>query len=70
MTKKYGVWAVRSCNSIFGEDQNWCHNDGEIITFDTMEEAAKQAEEWGKGLANVRYYPQEIDMEQDFTIKM
>ncbi|MDT8719692.1 hypothetical protein IAI10_23945 [Clostridium sp. 19966] len=41
--KQYGVWAVRSANSVCGAAQSWCKHQGEPIKFDTYEQAAAHA---------------------------
>lgn len=41
----YGVWAVRSGNSIFGHAESWCKDNGRVIEFDSVAEAEKYAAE-------------------------
>ena len=54
--KVYGVWAVRSGNSIFGHAEAWCKHYGAPIEFDSKDEAQKYAAELNKGAtANCRY---------------
>lgn len=62
---KYGVWSVRSGNSIFGSAEAWLKNDEEPFVFGTYDEAAAKAEETSKSMnsTNLRYYAKEIDFE-------
>lgn len=41
--KEWGVWAVRSAQSVCGAAQAWCKNDGVEIELDTEQEAKKLA---------------------------
>ena len=36
--KEYGIWAVRSGNSIFGSAEAWCKNNGVPIKFSSEKE--------------------------------
>lgn len=60
--KQYGVWAVRSANSVCGAAQNWCKHNGELIKFDTYEQAAAHAKSLNENAysPNVHYYPKEV----------
>lgn len=62
---KYGVWAVRSANSVCGAAESWCKHKGEPIKFDTSEQAAAYAEALNKNAysPNVHYYPKEMEPE-------
>lgn len=62
---KYGVWAVRSAASVAGHAEAWCKNDGEPVTFDTMEGAEDYAGILNKSVrtANVHYYAKEMPQE-------
>ena len=53
MSKKYGVWAMRSAASVCGAAQSWCKHGGKPIEFDTME----QAESYAKKLNESCYSP-------------
>ncbi len=60
MEKVYGVWAVRSAQSIFGHAEAWCKDDGKPLEFPTYEAAAAYAAELNRmTTANVHYYPKE-----------
>ncbi len=63
--KQYGVWAVRSANSVCGAAQSWCKHNGEPIKFDTQEQAAAHAETLNENVhsLNVHYYPKEMEPE-------
>lgn len=63
--KQYGVWAVRSANSVCGGPQSWCKNNGEPIKFDTCEQAAAHAKSLNENAyrPNVHYYPKEMEPE-------
>lgn len=63
--KQYGVWAVRSANSVCGAAQNWCKHNGEPIEFDTYEQAAAHAKFLNENAysPNVHYYPKEMEPE-------
>jgi hypothetical protein len=63
--KQYGVWAVRSANSVCGTAQSWCKHNGQPIKFDTYEKAAAHAKSLNNNAysPNVRYYPKEIEPE-------
>lgn len=39
----YGVWAVRSGNSMFGPAQAWCKDNGKVIEFESKADAEKYA---------------------------
>lgn len=43
--KVYGVWAIRSGNSIFGHAEAWCKDHGKVIEFESKTEAEKYAAE-------------------------
>lgn len=70
MGKKYGVWAVRSAASIFGEAQSWCKNNGQPIEFDTMAEAESYAKELNETMRseNVNYYAKEKESERQVIL--
>ncbi len=60
MEKTYGVWAVRSAQSIFGHKEAWCKDDGKPLEFPSYEAAAAYAAELNrKTTVNVHYYPKE-----------
>ncbi len=63
--KQYGVWAVRSANSVCGAAQSWCKHNGESIKFDTYEQAAVHAKSLNDNAysPNVHYYPKEMEPE-------
>lgn len=63
--KQYGVWAVRSANSVCGAAQSWCKHNGESIKFDTYEQAAAHAKSLNDNAysPNVHYYPKEMEPE-------
>lgn len=63
--KQYGVWAVRSANSVCGAAQSWCKHNGEPIKFDTYEQAAAHAKSLNENAysPNVHYYPKEMEPE-------
>lgn len=63
--KQYGVWAVRSANSVCGVAQSWCKHKGEPIKFDTYEQAAAHAKSLNENAysPNVHYYPKEMEPE-------
>lgn len=65
MSQKYGVWAVRSGNSVCGAAQNWCKNKGIPLEFDHKEKASAYAQQLNEkmGSSNVSYYPKEMDQE-------
>lgn len=65
MEQKYGVWAVRSANSVAGAAEAWCKHNGKPMKFDTMAQAEQYAAELNKNLVtlNVRYYPREMEPE-------
>jgi hypothetical protein len=61
--KKYGIWAVRSANSIFGAAVSWCKKNGQVVTFDSKEEADIETERMNKLVEctpNVSYYTKEM----------
>lgn len=62
---QYGVWAVRSANSVCGAAQSWCKHNGEPIKFDTYEQAAAHAKSLNNNAysPNVHYYLKEIEPE-------
>ena len=43
MSKKYGVWAVRSANSVCGAAESWCKHEGKPMEFESREQASKYA---------------------------
>ncbi|WP_101908607.1 DUF4406 domain-containing protein [Marasmitruncus massiliensis] len=63
--EQYGVWAVRSANSVCGAAQSWCKHNGEPIKFDTYEQAAAHAKSLNENAysPNVHYYPKEMEPE-------
>ncbi|ERI89945.1 hypothetical protein HMPREF1982_04211 [Clostridiales bacterium oral taxon 876 str. F0540] len=63
--KQYGVWAVRSANSVCGAAQSWCKHNGEPIKFDAYEQAAAHAKSLNENAysPNVHYYPKEMEPE-------
>ena len=53
----YGVWAVRSGNSIFGHAEAWCKDHGKVIEFESRATAEKYAAERNKETTfNCHYY--------------
>ena len=38
MSKKYGVWAVRSANSVCGAAEIWCKHEGKPMEFESREQ--------------------------------
>ena len=65
IVKQYGVWAVRSANSVCGAAQSWCKHNGGPIKFDTYEQAAAHAKSLNENAysPNVHYYPKEMEPE-------
>ena len=61
--KQYGVWAVRSANSVCDAAHSWCKHNGEPIKFDTYEQAAAHAKSLNENAysPNVHYYPKEME---------
>ncbi|MDD3230258.1 MAG: hypothetical protein PHE09_13705 [Oscillospiraceae bacterium] len=62
---QYGVWAVRSANSVCGAAQSWCKHNGDPIKFDIYEQAVAYAKSLNDNAysPNVHYYPKEIEPE-------
>lgn len=55
--KVYGVWAVRSDNSMFGHAEAWCKDNGKVIEFDSAKEAEKYAAQLNaEATPNCRYH--------------
>ena len=65
MSKKYGVWAMRSAGSVCGAAQSWCKHDGKPIEFDTMEQAESYAKQLNESCysPNVHYAAKEMEPE-------
>lgn len=65
MSKKYGVWAMRSAGSVCGAAQSWCKHDGKPIEFDTMEQAESYTEQLNESCysPNVHYAAKEVEPE-------
>ena len=65
MSKKYGVWAMRSAGSVCGAAQSWCKHDGKPIEFDTMEQAESYAKQLNEACysPNVHYAAKEMEPE-------
>ena len=62
----YGVWAVRSGNSIFGHAEAWCKDHGKVIEFESRAEAEKYAAERNKETTfNCHYYVRPKQHERD-----
>ena len=62
----YGVWAVRSGNSIFGYAEAWCKDHGKVIEFESRAEAEKYASERNKETSyNCHYYVRPKQHERD-----
>lgn len=62
--KTYGVWAVRSAASIFGQAESWCKEDGCPLEFASQEAAEAYAEECNsRTTANVHYFVKEKEPE-------
>jgi len=61
--KKFGIIAQRSGMSAFGAAMAWCKKDGEIMLFDTLEDARTKAIEYSKNISsgNVHYTVSEYD---------
>lgn len=59
--KKYGILARRSALSVCGPAEAWLKRDGELVTFDSYEEAATEAkrlnERMGPVNKAVEYFP-------------
>ncbi len=76
MNQKYGVWAVRSANSVCGAAESWCKHGGKPMEFDSKEQASEYSKHLNENLAtvNVRYYPKEMEPElapaSGFRMKM
>lgn len=65
MKEKYGVWAVRGPDSVFGAAESWCKKDGVPVTFDTLEQAQSYAEECRlKATVNLWYYAKKMKPEE------
>jgi len=65
--KRYGIWAIRSGNSMVGEAATWCkktNSNGEIemMEFDSMEEVMGEARNLNEGKVslNISYEVKEI----------
>ena len=55
--KVYGVWAVRSGNSMFGHAEAWCKDNDKVIEFDSAKEAEKYAAQLNaEATPNCRYH--------------
>jgi hypothetical protein len=63
---KYGIWAVRSANSICGYSAAWLKADGKPLTFDSFEAASVEAARVREVMrsANVSYYAQEMEPDE------
>lgn len=62
----YGVWAVRSGNSIFGHAEAWCKDHSKVIEFESRAEAEKYAAERNKETTfNCHYYVRPKQHERD-----
>lgn len=61
----FGIWSVRSGNSVFGAAEAWCKREGIPEVFSTEADARKQAEQYNKNAASVhvRYAVMEMDPE-------
>ncbi|EAC5804352.1 TPA_asm: hypothetical protein GYO68_11270 [Listeria monocytogenes] len=76
MSKKYGVWAVRSANSVCGAAESWCKHEGKPMEFESREQASEYAKSLNENLRtlNVHYYPKEMKPElalvSDMGMKM
>lgn len=76
MSKKYGVWAVRSANSVCGAAESWCKHEGKPMEFESREQASEYAKSLNENLRtlNVHYYPKEMEPElalvSDMGMKM
>ena len=66
MTKeKYGVWAVRGPNSIFGAAESWCKEEGVPMMLDTLDQAQSYVEEYRRMVtANLWYYAKKMSPEE------
>ena len=58
----WGIWAVRSADSVFGAAESWVRVRGAILTFHTFEEAAEAAESYNIniGTDNLQYMPRAV----------
>ena len=58
----WGIWAVRSANSIFGAAESWVYVRGDILTFPTFPAAAEAADAYNIniGTENLCYTPKAI----------
>lgn len=65
MERSYGVWVVRSANSICGAAEAWLKKDGVPLSFNTIEQATEYAQQLNGRLRtiNVCYYPKAIEPE-------
>ena len=62
----YGVWAVRSGNSIFGYAEAWCKDHGKVIEFESRAAAERYAAERNKETTfNCHYYVRSKQHERD-----
>lgn len=61
----YGIWAVRSGNSVLGAAEAWSKRDGIPEVFTTKEDAARQAAQYNQNTSsvNVRYSVREMELE-------
>lgn len=59
---EWGIWAVRSSDSIFGAAESWVKVRGELLVYPTFAEAADAAEAYNAyiGTENIRYTPKAV----------
>lgn len=58
----WGIWAVRSADSVFGAAESWVRVRGAILIFPTFAEAAEAAEAYNIniGTENLQYLPRSV----------
>lgn len=58
----WGIWAVRSANSIFGAAESWVRVRGERLVYPTFDEAADAAKAYNVyiGTENISYTPKAV----------
>lgn len=62
MKKRWGVWAVRSAESVCGAAESWCKKAGKPMEFASKKAAQEYAQSLNKNAytPNVHYYPKEL----------
>lgn len=66
MEQKYGVWAVRSANSICGAAESRLMENGVPIVFDSKDKASNYADKLNTNIPtpNIHYYVKEMEQEE------